>query len=388
MADRKKTVTILGSTGSIGTQALDVISRLPDEFEIAYLTANRNTGLLAEQIARYSPKGVVVGTSEAASELRSQINFSGEILSGREQLCRVASDSQNDLIISSLVGFSGVLPTLAAIDAGKTVALANKETLVSAGSIITRRAREMNVPLLAIDSEHSGILQCLAGEQSASIEKLILTASGGPFLNTPIEEFDRITVSQALAHPNWSMGNKITIDSATMMNKGFEVIEAYWLFGVDAAQIDVVIHPRSIVHSLVQFTDGSIKAQLGLPDMRIPISYALTYPERRAFDFPRLDLSTLRGLDFFPPDYEKFPCLRMAFEALEAGGTVPAVINAANEVAVAAFLESRIPFAGIPKIIENAAERIASISEPTIEDIVGTDEEARAIAESFIKFVF
>jgi 1-deoxy-D-xylulose-5-phosphate reductoisomerase len=309
MTDNPKILTILGSTGSIGVQTLQVIDSIKGGFEINYLTTYSRIDILTEQIEKYHPRGVVIGDETLYLNFKKESNFNGTILCGEEGLCEAASDSRNDLTVSALVGFSGVIPTLSAIRAGINIALANKETLVSAGSIITDEARKYNVQIFAIDSEHSAVLQCLVGENNEEIEKIILTASGGPFLNTPIEDFKNITVNQALAHPNWSMGNKITIDSATMINKGFEIIEAYWLFDIEINKIEVVIHPQSIIHSMVQFVDGSIKAQMGHPDMRIPISYALTYPMRMKNNFQRLDFNKFNSLTFSEPDLNRFPCL-------------------------------------------------------------------------------
>jgi len=385
MTKKKRTISILGSTGSIGVQTLNVLESISDNFRIAYLTANTNIDLLAKQIKKFKPVGVVVGNKELSQRLKSRIDFNGIVLYGKKGLIEAASDNINDLVLSALVGFSGVEPTMAAINAGTTIALANKETLVSAGSVIISTAKKNNVDIIAIDSEHSAVLQCLVGESIDSLEKIILTASGGPFFNLPKEQFNDITLQQALNHPNWNMGNKITIDSATMMNKGFEVIEAFWLFNVKKEQIDVVIHPQSIVHSLVQFIDGSMKAQLGLPDMRIPISYALSYPRRLKFDFPRLELHELNQLTFHKPDLEKFRCLRLAFEALKLGGTSATIINAANEIAVYSFLKEQIGFTDIPKLIEMALEKIEFTEKPSLQEIIDTDLETRKYIENIIK---
>jgi len=379
-----RTISILGSTGSIGTQALDVIGRSGGKFDIAYLTVDTNIEELEKQTQRFNPKAVVVCNSGAYSEFRKQTRFKGKILSGEYGLHEAAAYDGNDLVISALVGFAGVVPTIKAIEAGKTIALANKEALVSAGSIITKAAKDNNVDLIAVDSEHNAILQCLAGEKISQVEKIILTASGGPFRDTPLDEFDNITVARALDHPNWTMGSKITIDSATMMNKGFEIIEARWLFGLPVSQIEVLIHPQSIIHSMVYFVDGSVKAQLGMPDMRIPISYALTYPDREKYDFPRLDLGQIGALEFYRPDYDKYPCLRLALEALEAGGTATAIVNAANEVAVRAFLNGRISFTGIHKIINKTIEKKEFNYNPSLDDIINADTESRYIANSLI----
>jgi 1-deoxy-D-xylulose-5-phosphate reductoisomerase len=381
MINDKKTISILGSTGSIGVQSLDVISSKKEHYQIAYLTANSNIELLAKQISEFNPIGVVVRDRSECDKIRSLTDFKGEILCGKDNLRQAAACSKNDLVISSLVGFAGVIPTLAAIEEGITIGLANKETLVSAGNIITKAARDNNVELIAIDSEHSAILQCLAGEKHEEIEKLILTASGGPFRDLDLDEFKNITVEQALDHPNWEMGSKITIDSATMMNKGFEVIEAKWLFDIDVKDIEVVIHPQSIIHSMVQFIDGSIKAQLGLPDMRIPISYALSFPRRYDYDFPRTDFAKITELTFRQPDLERYPCLRLAFEALDQGGSATAVLNAANEIAVSKFLNRKIEFVQISQIIEKTLEKMPNIENPTLSQIIELDQESRKLAE-------
>ena len=385
MDSRKKIISILGSTGSIGIQTLQVLDSIPDLFEINFLTSNSRIDLLEEQIAKYNPKGVVIGDEVQYLEFKNNTNFKGRILCGESGLCEASSDKSNDLVVSALVGFSGVIPTLAAIRAGTDIALANKETLVSAGQIIVDEANNNNVEIFAIDSEHSAILQCIVGESKETIEKVILTASGGPFLNVPLDEFRNITVDQALAHPNWSMGDKITIDSATMMNKGFEIIEAFWLFGLDLNQIDVVIHPQSIIHSMVQFVDGSIKAQMGLPDMRIPISYALSFPRRYNFDFPRLDFNNLSSLTFQSADLNRFPCLKLAYDSLKLFGNSTTVLNASNEIAVNAFLKGLIAFNDISVIVESALNQIEYKPKPSIDDIIETDKETRFFSQKLIK---
>jgi 1-deoxy-D-xylulose-5-phosphate reductoisomerase len=381
----KKRISILGSTGSIGVQTLQVLDSLNGTFQIDYLTAHKNIKLLEKQVNKYNPKGVVIANEMAYYDFKNTTTFRGEIICGETGVIEVAEKQSNDLVLSALVGFSGVIPTMAAINAGKNVALANKETLVVAGKLITEAANYNNVKILAIDSEHSAILQCLAGEKFDSVEKIILTASGGPFRNTPLNEFGTITKADALKHPNWSMGNKITIDSATMVNKGFEIIEAHWLFGLPLNKIEVVIHPQSIIHSLVQFVDGSVKAQLGLPDMRIPISYALTYPDRFNHNFPRLDLVKAGRFDFWEPDFKRYPCLRLAYQALEQAGTATTILNAANEVCVAAFLDEKIRFIDIPKIIEKSLEYFQIIQNPDLDDIIYTDREIRNFTEELIK---
>jgi 1-deoxy-D-xylulose-5-phosphate reductoisomerase len=373
----KKNIAILGSTGSIGRSTLDVISNFSDRFRVTYLTAHRNIDLLQEQIQKFKPRAVVVLEECNASVLKKLTNGSTEIFVGEQGLCEIVSRDDVDIVVSSLVGFAGLKPTLQAIEAGKDIALANKETLVVAGEIIMKAVKKHGVRLLPVDSEHSAILQCLRGEEINNVERLILTASGGPFRNLPKEKFSNITVKQALNHPTWKMGNKITIDSATLMNKGLEVIEAFWLFGLPQEQIHVVIHPQSIIHSMVEFKDGSTKAQLGIPDMKLPIQYALMYPERPLAPYKRLDFSTLQQMTFIEPDYDKFACLALAFRSLEMGGTATTVLNAANEVAVENFLKEEISFASIPTLIEEALEAHAPKHNATIEEIVRIDAETR-----------
>lgn len=372
-----KSISILGSTGSIGTQALEVLSQLPEQFSINFLTVNSNIELLEKQINKFQPKGVVIADENAYREFKSKTSYKGNILTGEDGIIEAASHEDNKLVLSSLVGFAGVMPTLAALGKGIDVALANKETLVSAGSIISQTARDNNARIIAVDSEHNAILQCLIGEDESSIDKIILTASGGPFRELPYDKFEKITIKDALNHPNWSMGSKVTIDSATMMNKGFEYIEAYWLFKIAPDKIDILVHPQSIVHSMVEFSDGSIKAQLGLPDMKIPISYALTYPKRFKYDFKRLDLSAIGKLEFFKPDRLKFKCIDLAYKAVAVGGNLPAALNAANEIAVSEFLNGKIKFIDIPEIIETAMSKISKLSNPQIDDIIETDKEVR-----------
>ena len=380
----QRTVSILGSTGSIGTQTLDVISVNPDDFVINFLTTNSRVDLLEEQIKCFKPKGVAIANEEVFYEFKAKTSFKGTIVCGNEGVVEAAS-SGDDLIVSALVGFAGVFPTLAAINAGSVIALANKETLVSAGYAIMRAAKEKNVPILAIDSEHSALLQCMAGENVEDIEKLILTASGGPFRTLPVEEFSAITPERALKHPNWNMGAKITIDSATLMNKGFEVIEAMWLFSVTPQQIEVLVHPQSIIHSMVQFTDGSIKAQLGTPDMRIPIAHALYYPRHGKYDFPRLDFLQHSTLSFEQPNTDKFPCLRYAYECMERGGTSTAILNAANEIAVYSFLDKKCSFLDIPKFIDNALSQSSIVDNPDLNDIYNADINTRELVRSYLR---
>lgn len=377
-------IAILGSTGSIGQNSLNVIKNFPDRFRVTYLTAHRNIDLLRQQIAEFNPKGVVVLDQHHAKELKYAVDGSVEVFHGPEGLEEIVTRPDVDVVISSLVGFAGLKPTISAIKQKKRVALANKETLVVAGEIITRLLKEHQVPLIPIDSEHSAILQCLVGEDRKKVAKLILTASGGPFLNTPKDRFNEITVEQALCHPNWKMGRKITIDSATLMNKGLEVIEAHWLFDLPPERIEVLIHPQSIIHSMVEFVDGSLKAQLGLPDMKIPIQYALTYPDRSPMNGARVDFPKLGSITFLEPDHERFPALRLAYSALKMGGTAPAVLNAANEVAVQAFLDRRIGFARIPTLIEEALGDHSVKTSPSLNQIIEADRETREFVSSHL----
>ncbi len=380
-----KNIAILGSTGSIGTSSLDVIAQNPDRYRVSYLIANKNINLLEKQIAQYNPRGVAVIDDCAASVLQKLVNGTTEILTGLEGVEEIVQRDDTDIVISSLVGFAGLRPTIKAIKAGKTIALANKETLVVAGELIMTLAHENNVSIIPVDSEHSAILQCLIGEDPATVAKVILTASGGPFLNTPIERLETVTVDEALNHPNWKMGNKITIDSATLMNKGLEVIEAHHLFGIPADKIEVVIHPQSIIHSMVEFIDGSVKAQLGVLDMKIPIQYALTYPERTVSSFERVNFTRTGTMAFQEPDMKQFPCLRLALEAMQAGGTMPTVLNAANEIAVHAFLNNEITFMQIPAYIEQAMNDHTTIMNPSLHVIEETDRETRKRVRSLIQ---
>ncbi len=384
MPTKTKNIAILGATGSIGRNSLEVIRNLPDRFRVTYLTANRNIELLQEQIRLFKPRGVVLLNESAASQLKSNLNGSIEVLAGVEGLREVVKREDVDLVISSLVGFAGLEPTIEAIRHRKSIALANKETLVVAGEIIMRLVKEHAVDLVPIDSEHSAILQCLTGEDRSHVAKLMLTASGGPFLNLPAADFDSITVEEALNHPNWKMGDKITIDSATLMNKGLEVIEAHWLFGLPPEKIEVVIHPQSIIHSMVEFVDGSIKAQLGLPDMKIPIQYALTYPDRSAMNGARVDFPKLQSMTFFEPDRVKFRCLQIAYDVLALGGTAPAAMNAANEVAVSAFLKKKINFSRIPELIDRAVSEHSLKTSPELPHIIETDASTRQFLQSLI----
>ena len=377
-----KNIAILGSTGSIGRSSLEVIKNLPREFRVTYLTANKNIDLLQKQIAQFHPRGVVVLDSCNASVLGKVLGGTVEVLAGEEGLMEIVGRDDVDIVISSLVGFAGLKPTIEAIKHRKTVALANKETLVVAGQLMTSLVKEYGVRLIPIDSEHSAILQCLVGEENSHIAKLILTASGGPFLNRSMKDFDSITVEEALNHPNWSMGKKITIDSATLMNKGLEVIEAHWLFDLPPDRIEVVIHPQSIIHSMVEFIDGSLKAQMGLPDMKIPIQYALTYPARLPMNGKRVNFPKLSSMTFFEPDLKKFRCLQIAFDVLSLGGTTPAAMNAANEIAVEAFLDRKISFKKIPDLIDQAVSSHKAVTSPDLGDIVEADASTRKFVRS------
>ena len=379
---RQENIAILGSTGSIGKNSIEVIANFPDQFKVSYLTVNNNIDALCDQVRRFRPKGVVVLDGDSAAECKKRIDGATEVLVGEEGLEEIVQREDVDVVISSLVGFAGLRPTIAAIRAKKKIALANKETLVVAGEIIMRLVKETGGILIPVDSEHSAIFQCLIGESGSSVAKIILTASGGPFLNTPKEMLRNVSVEEALHHPNWKMGNKVTIDSATLMNKGMEVIEARWLFGIPPEKIDVVIHPQSIIHSMVEFIDGSVKAQLGMPDMKIPIQYALTYPERAASNVARVDFPKLREMTFFAPDIERFQCLRLAYDALNEGGTMPAALNAANEIAVRRFLEGKIAFQQIPETICRTMEHHNVTGRPTLDDIIAADASARRFAES------
>ncbi len=370
-------ICIFGSTGSIGSNTLSVIDNLNlngKKLSVRYLTAGKNIHCLADQVRKYSPETVVIENESAYFEFRSDYSFEGlEVLCGKEELVELASAGDYDLAISSLTGFSGLQPTLAAILAGRNVALANKETLVSAGNLVARMLSERGSRIYPIDSEHSAILQCIMGEDKESIQKVILTASGGPFLNSSLGEIENTSIESALNHPNWKMGKKITIDSATMMNKGLEVIEARWLYDLNVKQIEVVIHPQSIVHSFVEFTDGSVKAQLGVPDMKIPIQFALTYPNRVVSDYPRIDFRQLGKLEFSEPDLEKFKCLKIAYDALENAKSYPAVMNSSNEAAVNLFLEGKIRFTQIPEIIEEQLQNHIPEEIESAEQIIELD---------------
>jgi 1-deoxy-D-xylulose-5-phosphate reductoisomerase len=372
-----KKVFILGSTGSIGVNCLNVISRFKDDFEVSGLTVNSNTELLLEQIKKFKPKVVAVRDENAAKKIYSKIPNGCELLVSEEGLIKASIEADYDIFMGAMVGFAGLAPTIEAVKRGKRIALANKETLVVAGELVTNLCRENASEIIPVDSEHSAIYQCLIGENLNEVEKLILTASGGPFLNKDKSFFENATVDEALNHPNWKMGSKITIDSATMMNKGLEVIEAHWLFGLPVDKIEVVIHPQSIIHSMVQFVDGSIKAQLGLPDMKLPIQYALTFPQRLQNDFERTSLPEIGSLTFFKPDLTKFECLKLAFEAIHEGGITPCILNAANEVAVSKFLNREIKFSHIPLLINKALDRVENCFSPDLETIFEFDKKTR-----------
>ncbi len=380
-----KRIAILGSTGSIGTQALDVVKQHSDVFSVTVLTAQSNANLLVEQALQFQPSQVVIGDESKYDYVKTSLAGSSiQVMAGAEALQEVVCLDTVDIVLTALVGYAGLLPTVKAIKAKKPIALANKETLVVAGSLIMPLAREMGVPILPVDSEHSAIFQCLMGESHNPIEKVILTASGGPFRGKKREELAEVTRAQALKHPNWTMGAKITIDSASLMNKGLEVIEAAWLFDVKASQIDVVVHPQSIVHSLVQFEDGSIKAQLGLPDMKLPIQFALGYPNRMLADFPRFDFRDYATLTFEQPDMETFRNLGLAFEALDKGGNLPCILNAANEVAVDAFLKDQIGFLAMSDLLADCMEKGTFLANPSLEDYIETDQVTREMARVWV----
>ncbi len=380
----KKKIAILGSTGSIGTQALQVIEEHPDLYEAYVLTANNRVELLIEQARRFQPEVVVIANADKYEVLRDALSdMPVKVYAGADALCQVVQEKPVDVVLTAMVGFAGLQPTISAIKAGKAIALANKETLVVAGELINRLAHEYHADILPVDSEHSAIFQCISGEISP-IEKIILTASGGPFRTFTMEQLADVTKAQALKHPNWDMGAKITIDSASMMNKGFEVIEAKWLFGVTPEQIQVVVHPQSIIHSAVQFEDGAVKAQLGVPDMRVPIQYAFSYPHRLHSSFERLDLFRMSSLTFEEPDTKRFRNLALAYEALRRGGNMPCIVNAANEVVNRAFLEDCIGFLRMSDVIETVMRRASFVERPDYDDYVQTDAEARRIAAECI----
>jgi 1-deoxy-D-xylulose-5-phosphate reductoisomerase len=380
-----KQIAILGSTGSIGRQALDVIASHPDEYEVYALTAHNSVDLLIEQALRFNPEAVVIANEEHYSKLRDALAGKPiKVYAGADALSQVVQAEPIDIVLASMVGFAGLCPTIEAIKAGKVIALANKETMVVAGELVTSLALKYKTPILPVDSEHSAIFQCLSGEAMNPVEKILLTASGGPFRTLGIDQLKTVTKAQALRHPNWDMGAKITIDSASMMNKGFEVIEAKWLFGVPYSKIQVVVHPQSVIHSMVQFADGAVKAQMGAPDMRLPIQYAFSYPRRLNADFPRVDFTTLGTLTFEEPDTERFRNLALAYRAIERGGNMPCILNAANEVCVAAFLHDSMGFLEMSDVIAETMERVPFRKESSLEDYINTDAEARRVAASLI----
>jgi 1-deoxy-D-xylulose-5-phosphate reductoisomerase len=380
----KRHIAILGSTGSIGTQALDVVAANAELFEIEVLSAQNNADLLIQQAAQFRPNVVVIGNESLYDTVFAALDpLDIKVYAGAKALADVVQMDCIEVVLTSMVGYAGLIPTLKAIEAGKQIALANKETLVVAGDLVTALAAEKGVNIYPVDSEHSAIFQCLVGEFHNPIEKIILTASGGPFRGKTRADLAHVTKAQALKHPNWTMGAKITIDSASMMNKGLEVIEAKWLFGLQPSQIEVVVHPQSIVHSMVQFADSSIKAQMGLPDMRVPIQFALSYPHRIKADFPRLDFVNYPSLTFEQPDLETFRNLQLAYEALNRGGNLACIVNAANEVAVAAFLEDKIGFLQMSDLIETCMQRVAFIQQPTLNDYIETDAETRRVAGEY-----
>lgn len=378
----KRRVAILGSTGSIGTQAIEVCIRHSDKLQVELLTANTSSSLLIEQAERLKPNAVVIADESKYNEVNEALApLDIKVFSGIDSICSLVAGDNIDMVLTAMVGFSGLKPTIAAVKAGKAIALANKETLVAAGSIVMSLAKENGAPIIPVDSEHSAIFQCLQGER-ATVEKVILTASGGPFFRKSEEELKSVTIDQALDHPNWKMGSKVTVDSASMMNKGLEMIEAKWLFGIDPSRIDIVVHPQSIIHSMAQFSDGSVTAQLSTPDMRLPIQYALTYPYRVDLDTKRLDFPMLGTFEFHKPDQKKFPCIRIAYQAIEKGGNIPCAMNAANEIAVEAFLSNEIPFTAIPEIIEEVINGTKFVVQPSLEDIYNTNDSAREMALS------
>ncbi len=381
----KQKIAILGSTGSIGTQAIEVILTNPEKYEVDLLTAYSNANLLVEQAIQVMPNAVIIYQQDTYQWVKKQLNHLPiKVFAGEQSVLDYLDISDCHTVLAAITGFAGLLPVIKAIEKKKRIALANKETLVVAGELIKSLVDKYRVDFIPVDSEHSAIFQCLLGENLNAVEKIILTASGGAFRNFSKEQLQQVNASEALNHPTWKMGNKITIDSATLMNKGLEVIEAYWLFGFEPHQIEVVIHPQSIIHSFVQFTDGSIKAQLSLPDMRIPIQYALSFPLRHANPFPKIDIKTLGTLTFYEPNVELFPCLTLAYEAIKKSGNIPCVLNAANEIAVQAFLENRIKFFDIANIIEKAISKISLIKHPTLEQLIETDKETRIFATSLI----
>jgi 1-deoxy-D-xylulose-5-phosphate reductoisomerase len=380
-----KNLSILGSTGSIGVSTLQIVEAFPDDYRVVAMTAGNNIELFAQQVGKFRPRLVSVANEEGAELLAARLNgLEVQILCGIEGLIRCAAHAEADMVVAAIVGAAGLVPTMAAIKAGKDIALANKETLVTAGSLVMGEVARQGVRMIPVDSEHSAIFQSLAGQRSEDVRRLILTASGGPFRTRSLQQLHAVTPEDALAHPNWDMGKKITIDSATMMNKGLEVIEAHWLFHLPAERIAVHIHPESIIHSMVEYQDGAVMAQLGIPDMKTPIAYALSWPQRLPLNLEPLDLCRIGRLTFEMPDFNRFPCLRLAYDALQAGGTIPAVMNAANEVAVEAFLHNRLSFLGIPKVIEEVMSRHTRENLATIERVLQADLWGRQEARNLI----
>ena len=383
---KKRRIAILGATGSIGTQTLDVIARHRDLFEVELLTCNNNTGLLAEQAVKFDANHVVVCNEARYEEVSDALEGHGtKVFAGMDSVCDLVTGDRVDIVVAAMVGFSGLRPTIAALKAGKVVALANTETLVAAGALVTELSRKHDAPILPVDSEHSAIFQCLLASRGNAVEKIHLTASGGPFRTWKKEDIADAAKDEALRHPNWDMGAKVTIDSATMMNKGFEVIEARWLFGIGADRIHVVVHPESIIHSMVEFEDGAVIAQLASPDMREPIQFAIGFPERLPLDNRKLDFAQIGRLTFQAPDPDRFPCLQLAREAIGRGGNIPCAMNAANEAAVQAYLHDKISFYGISDLIATCMEKTPFLEKPTLEDIFNTNEEVRSLAERLMK---
>jgi len=382
----KKTIAILGSTGSVGSQALQVIETHPDRFQVEVLTANNNTDLLVTQARKFKPNVVVIVNEDKYHEVSKLLEDEPiKVYTGTEALNQVVRMDSIDIVLTALVGYAGLEPTYHAINAGKDIALANKETLVAAGHLITELAMEKGIHILPVDSEHSAIFQCLVGESMNPLEKIYLTCSGGPFRGKTWKELKKVTWKDSLDHPNWTMGSKITIDSATLINKGFEMIEAHWLFGLPSGKIDIIVHPQSIIHSIVQFIDGSMKAQMGLPDMKLPIQYALSYPQRIPSDFPRFNFTDYPILTFEPPDTKKFRNLALSFEALDRGGNMPCILNAANEVVVSAFLQGKIEFLDMPGLIEETMQKSSFIEHPDLKDIIWSNNETRRITNLLVK---
>lgn len=381
-----KQLAILGSTGSIGTQTLDVVRQHPEEFSVYAISANRSVDLLVRQALEFRPEMVCIADESCYPELRDALSsLPVKVFAGKDAIARMVTMPSVDVVVAAMVGYAGLYPTLQAIKAGKTIALANKETLVVAGELICQLTSRYHTAILPVDSEHSAIFQSIVGEGDNEIEKILLTASGGPFRTFSMQQLSSVTAKQALKHPNWNMGAKVTIDSASLMNKGFEVIEAKWLFGVPADKIQVLVHPQSIVHSAVQFVDGSVKAQLGMPDMRLPIQYALSWPKRLQSGFPRIDFFTTNNLTFEQPDTKRFRNLALAYRAMEMGGNMPCILNAANEVVVNAFLQEQIGFLQMSDLIERTMEKVSYVASPDYDDYVATDREARAVTRSLLK---